>query len=332
MKHCLAAVALAIALLVAGCQVTPAPSPPGSNGGGAEVAATVVEPDDGARPIVEFIGQAKSSLDVGVYLLSDRDVIDAIRGAGQRGVRARVMLEEHPFGGGQGNATVYRQLEQAGIQVKWGNPTYRFNHEKVIVVDRKSVAIMTLNLTRSAFTRNREFAVITDEAAKVGEVQGIFDADWERRGFKPGDPDLVVSPENARGKLVGLIGRAQRSLDIYAEEMNEREIEGAIADAARRGVKVRVIMSPPDAGEKDSSQRGRQGIARAGAEVRLLEKPYVHAKIVLVDRKTVFVGSENFTATSLDQNRELGLLVASSATLERIQVAFEKDWGSGKRQ
>ncbi len=321
-------IVLFIVSIAVGCKTT-ASTPP-ANGNTSKITATIVEPDDGVKPILEFIRQAKSTVDIEVYLLSERGVLDALKEAKQRGINVRVMLEEHPFGGGEGNATVFRQLRDAGINVKWSNPAFRFTHEKVIIVDRAAAAIMTLNITRSSFTQNREFAVIDNAPNIVAQVQAIFDADWERRAYKSSDPNLVVSPDNARGKLLDLIGNAQRSLDIYAEEMNEKTVEDALIKAVKRGVKVRVIMSAAQSTERDGNERGRANIRRAGADVRIVNKPYIHAKIILVDKNLAFVGSQNFSATSLDQNRELGLVVSNSSTLERIQTVFDKDWAGGR--
>jgi phosphatidylserine/phosphatidylglycerophosphate/cardiolipin synthase-like enzyme len=65
-----------------------------------------------------------------------------------------------------------------------------------------------------------------------------------------------------------------------------------------------------------------------GAQVRYMSKPYVHAKIVLADGKTAFVGSENISHQSLDLNREVGLFLSGPAAVSRIASTFEQDWNS----
>src|SRR5258708_36941752 len=52
----------------------------------------------------------------------------------------------------------------------------------------------------------------------------------------------------------------------------------------------------------------------------------MHAKIIVVDGKKAFVGSENISAQSLDQNRELGIIVSDANVLSRLQTTFQKDW------
>jgi len=46
-----------------------------------------IEPDDGGAPILNAIKAAAATLDVKIYLLTYRDVIDALKEAPRRGVR-----------------------------------------------------------------------------------------------------------------------------------------------------------------------------------------------------------------------------------------------------
>jgi len=319
----LAGVALAVAPGVRG--VPAAPVRPAIEARGAPVVGLFVQPEDGHAPLLEEIAAARSSVDVAVYLLSDDETIAALGAAVGRGVPVRVLLEEHPFGGDGRQADTFERLRQAGIDVRWSNPAFRFSHIKTVVVDRSVAVIMNQNLTASAFSQNRELNVVTTGQADVAQAAAIFDADWERAA-EPASGPLVVSPTNARQALLSLIGGAERSLDVYAEVIRDPEFVAALADAAGRGVTVRVVMSP---GEERQLEELRQ-LAEAGVAVRLVASPYIHAKLFLVDGERAFVGSQNMTATSLDQNRELGLIVEEPGGLERIARVFAADFGRGR--
>jgi phosphatidylserine/phosphatidylglycerophosphate/cardiolipin synthase-like enzyme len=306
-----------------------APAAPLPSVQGAPVAQILVEPDDGRAAIVGAISGAQRTVDLVVYLLSDRQIIAALKAAQARGLRVRVMLEEHPYGEGPGNGAVAQDLQAAGVTTAWTNPVFRLTHQKTLIVDQATAWVMTLNLTASAFTRNREFAAAVADPAAVAEIQRVFDADWSRQGAQPEQPSLVWSPDNSRPKLLALIRAAKRTLDVYSEEMQDGETEAALADAARRGVAVRVLMTRGTS-RRDPNERGRQRIRQAGVQVRLIDSPYVHAKAMLVDAGSdgalAFIGSENVSASSLDQNRELGVLVNDAPALKRLQDVFERDW------
>lgn len=284
-----------------------------------------VMPEDGRGPLIEEIQAAQESITLEVYLLSDFDTIESLAAAQRRGVQVRVMLEEHPYGGGEDPKDSFQRLQNAGIDVRWSNPVFRFSHIKAMTVDERVAIIMNMNLTRAAFTRNREFNMISTRPEDVHETLAIFNADWVQTDIA--DPgSLVVSPLNSRAELLALITSAQSTLDIYAEAISDREFIDAITLTAERGVRVRLIMSPADA----RTTAVQQALAEAGVEVRLLGTPYIHAKMFLVDGKQAFVGSENMTATSLDLNRELGLIFDDRGSIERIRRTFEADFTNGK--
>jgi phosphatidylserine/phosphatidylglycerophosphate/cardiolipin synthase-like enzyme len=219
-------------------------------------------------------------------------------------------------------------LQNAGIDIRWSNPTFTFSHIKTLVVDNSVAIIMNLNLTRSAFKSNREFGIVTTEPSAVHTATEIFNADWSR-SEEPEPGPLVVSPSNSREELLGLIEGATESLDIYAEVMRDREVVSAILDAQERGVEVRLVMSD-DADDNGDDERAE--LADAGVQVRIENSPYIHAKLVLADGQRAFVGSENFTATSLDQNRELGIIVTEPSAIARIQSVFDEDFSNGAEE
>ncbi len=287
-----------------------------------------VQPDDGIEPFLKQLSMATKSLDVVVYLLTNQIVIDALISAHDRGVDVRVMVEEEPFGGGAGNGDALRPLEAAGIQTKYGVSTFRYTHEKAVIIDGARAVVMTANLTKGAFTRNREYLALVTSPPEVSEIQAIFNADWERRAYQPRVSSLVVSDVNSRQKLLELLATARESLEIEAEVMADKEIRRALTSAQKRGVRVRVVMSPPES--EETTYGGLVELSSAGVGVRLVTSPYIHAKSILVDRELAYVGSINFTATSMDQNRELGVITTTPAVIKQLGAAFDEDWGVGR--
>src|SRR5262249_21933677 len=149
-----------------------------------------------------------------------------------------------------------------------------------------------------------------------------------RQAVHPQQASLVWSPDNSRAKTLGVIRGTKRTVEIYNEEMQDADTEQALAQAAQRHVAVRVLMTGAGGGN-DPNEPGRQRISQAGAQVRLMDAPYIHAKMILADAggdgAVAFVGSENISTASLDQNRELGVLVNDAAHLKRLQDVFEHD-------
>jgi len=281
-------------------------------------------PDDGSIELSALLRRAERSIDVMVYLLTSQEVVRELAAARQRGVRVRVLLEEDPVGGGASNRMAAQALTAAGVAVRWSAPTFRFMHAKVILVDDEQAAIMTLNLTASSFRSNRDFAVIVEDPSVVRALGELFESDWERVPPPDFNLPLVISPANARRVLHDLIVSARQSLEIYVLSLEDDSIAAALAAAAERGVRVRLITNPPTGGDSYADERA---LVRArGGFIGFLDFPDIHAKVVIVDGNRAFVGSQNFTATSLDQNREVGIIVADPEVIQRLLQTFESDW------
>ncbi len=300
---------------------TPVPGAAAGRG----IVGVFVEPEDGRGPILDEIEAARDEITLAIYLISDNEIIDALGAAAARGVHVRVLLEEHPFGGGGGQPETFERLAAAGIDIRWSNPAFRFSHVKTFTMDRQVAVIMNQNLTWSSFEQNRELGVVTTRPRDVAEALALFEADWERAAEPPAEA-LVVSPTNSRVVLLDLIASARRSLDVYAEVIRDEEFVDALAAAARRGVDVRIVMSKGD--ERQSATL--RDLADAGVGVRLVSDIYIHAKLFLADGDRAYVGSQNMTATSLDQNREIGIVIDDPAGVARIARAFATDWRIGK--
>ena len=211
--------------------------------------------------------------------------------------------------------------------MKWANPAFRLTHEKSLMLDRSSAYIMTMNLTHSSFTSNREFGMLDTDPADVAADEAIFEADWNRTAVDPTRADLVVAPNNARQKLTDLIAGSQKTLLAEQEEMQDPGIVDALAAAARRGVQVKLIVPTPQGGA-DGNAAGERRIASSGASVRKLVAPYPHVKMYLADGRTLYVGSANASASSLNDTRELGLIMSNSDAIKRVQDTFAKDWAA----
>jgi phosphatidylserine/phosphatidylglycerophosphate/cardiolipin synthase-like enzyme len=154
----------------------------------------------------------------------------------------------------------------------------------------------------------------------VQAAAAIFAADWTR-GEEPDPGPLVVSPTNAREQLLALVHGARVSLDVYAEVLRDPQMLEALAAAVERGVRVRIIVSP-----STDFAAEMEKLAAAGVEIRLASSLYIHAKLIVADGERAFIGSQNLSATSLDQNRELGIVVDDPVNLSRLTRTFAIDF------
>jgi phosphatidylserine/phosphatidylglycerophosphate/cardiolipin synthase-like enzyme len=286
----------------------------------------IVEPSDHALALVNAIRTAQSSVHMTMYLLSSSDVIDALIYAKQAGRDVKVILNQSFPSGGGSNATVYSQLQSAGIAVHWAPSTFTLTHEKCVIVDGHTAWIMTMNATTSAPTGNREYLAVDTDPADVAEAEAIFQADYAGTAITP-TGKLVVSPVNSRDRLVALINGAHSTIDLEAEELSDYQIVAALANARGRGVTVKIVLS--DETPSSAQSTAVTQLKNAGVQLRSLSTPTIHAKSIVADGVLAYVGSANFTTASLMYNRELGVIFSDAAEVQKVLTTTRGDFNSG---
>lgn len=294
----------------------------------------LTQPESGTRPVVEAIDGAQRSVWVQIYMMTDVNVIEALGRAAKRGLDVRVLLEESPYNPGNpnsalsGNQKVATTLEGLGVKVAWTNPAFNFTHAKSMLVDGEVAYVLSYNLTKAATETNREFAIIDRAMSDVEELKRIFLADWERKPYQPLDPDLVISPNNARWRILGVMEQARRELLVGVEVISDPEFVATLIEKRRAGVDVRVLVGGVK--KVPANLPAARALLAGGVPTRSQGRPYLHAKYVIADGGAAYMGSINFSTNSLDENREIGLLISEPGAIETMRGVWLRDWDKAK--
>jgi cardiolipin synthase A/B len=276
------------------------------------------------QPIYSLMSSARDTLDMTMYELADPAAVAILETDARQGVRVRVLLDRD-YSGYSVNEPDFSQLAANGVQVRWA-PAGTIFHQKTITVDDRTSAIMTLNLTSEYYATTRDFAVITTDQPDVAAIEQVFDTDWAGSGppaTGPAGQNLVWSP-GAESAIVSLIDSAQHSLLVENEEMDDPTITTALESAARRGVDVEVVMT-----SSSSWTDAFDDLVNSGVHVRTYSPDaslYIHAKVVVADDTTLYLGSQNFSVSSLDYNRELGITTTDAALVGPVYQTVASDF------
>jgi phosphatidylserine/phosphatidylglycerophosphate/cardiolipin synthase-like enzyme len=293
----------------------------------------VTMPDDGLTAIYNLLSSATKTIDMTMYELTDTQVTSILTKAASSGITVRVILDQNNEK--KSNTTAYNTLSAAGVQVHWANPVYACTHQKTITVDSATSAIMTLNLVTEDYPTSRDFAVITNDSADIAAIETTFAADFTNAAITPPTGDnLVWSPTNSRTSLLGILNNAQTSLLIAQEEMSDSGIESALEAALKRGVAITLVQE----NMTGSYTAVLQTLKADGAKIATYSSKtgyYIHAKAILADYNTpqaaLFLGSENFSTASLDNNRELGLIFSDPTCMTGVYNAITADFNNGNQ-
>jgi phosphatidylserine/phosphatidylglycerophosphate/cardiolipin synthase-like enzyme len=143
------------------------------------------------------------------------------------------------------------------------------------------------------------------------------------------NPEIGFSPEGtARNLVVQFVQEAKSTLDIMAYEWTAKDITNAVAEAVRRGVKVRLVADYKANVEEDkygASRRALSYLVSAGVDVRVNRQfPIMHDKSMLADGVNVETGSFNFTAQAEGRNSEQVLVFRNAPqTFKTLREHFQ---------
>lgn len=290
----------------------------------------IVLPDDSAKPILHAIDEAKHSLRIKMFVLSDPSVLKSVIGAHTRGVRVRVILNGARRSGEEDNEQARKALDRVGIDVRDGSPAVAVTHEKSMVVDDVSAFVMSLNWATKNFSETRDYAVVTTNPRDVAEIADGFDADWRRHAFQPPhDTRLVWCPGPGRDRICDFIDRARHRLFVQNERFQDTVVIERLVRAARRGVKVHVMARAPHTLKREKVIEGVGGLRildDMGMKIHKLKHLKLHGKMILADGVAAIVGSINLASGSLDERRELAIEVHDDDVVDRLTHVAHHDW------
>ncbi len=320
-------------------------TPPPSSG-----ITITVEPDgtDDAMGLLDAINGAKTAVHVEMYLLTNSKYIDALVSQTKAGLDVKVVLNQtFPPGtsASDTNADSYSQLMGDGVDVHWAPTTTGFDsytHEKAVIIDPgggsdSQVWIMTMNLDTDAPKYNREFLAQDTNAPDIAEAEAIFEADFAGTNITPSG-GLVVAPSpqnNATSALVALIDGATKTIELESEELDdsgydtEEKVFDALAAKAKAGVSVHLVLEDSSDSEQTTAVSALQAAGAIVVGYSCSGSLDIHAKALVVDGASAYVGSENFSGGSLGYNRELGVIFTEASAVSVVETTIAKDFAGG---
>lgn len=282
--------------------------------------------------VVEAVRQARETVFVSSFLLSDQPIAEALLSATRRGVRAYVLLaaervKKEPKQDEDFDQRMYA-AEKKLLGDLAGHALVRsagFFHAKVVLVDAPAGDgfVLTANLTTEALERNEELVVALapdqraaifrwlsyafwelaeNEMAAPGALERVAAAGW----VKPPAP-VSCAPVTAPGFTAlreaasGIVERARHDLTVASFGWSvEHPVVKRLIERARQGLRVTVLARP-----RPSAMAALIALREAGAKV--VGFPYLHAKAFWSDAGEALVMSANLEAHGLDEGFEVGV-------------------------
>jgi len=275
----------------------------------------IIEPDDGVAPLLSAIKNAKKSVEIVIFRFDRADVEAALKAAVANGARVTALIANANRGGEKNLRKLELSFLEAGIIVARTDDDLIRYHDKFMVVDRRSLYMLSFNFTHLDIDHSRGFGIVTHHAKWVRQAVDLLRADCTRNPYELGMDTFVVSPINSRKVLARFLKRAKKELLIYDPKISDDEMLHILEDRAKAGVAIRVI--------------GRL-TEEVPVSIRKLAQYRLHTRTIIRDRHQAFVGSQSLRPAELDSRRELGLIVRDPQVVKKLLETFESDWAAAE--
>lgn len=132
-------------------------------------------------------------------------------------------------------------------------------------------------------------------------LSGQASASYLQAGFSP--------EGSAEALVIKVIGSAKHDIRMMGYSFTSPTITRALANAARSGVDVKVVVDD-HGNEGKASKQAMNFVVNAGVQLRTNDRYKIqHDKVIVIDGRTVETGSFNYTASAAKANSE-NVLVA----------------------
>ena len=327
---------------------------------------------------LEMIGSAQRSLDLEEYYVSNEpgrlleSVLAAIYKAADRGVKVRLIVDSRMY------KTYPESVDSLGHHgsietrlINFGAIAGGIQHSKYFIVDGKEIFIGSQNFDWRSLEHIHELGLLINNK-EIAEVYGdIFDLDWQLASdttrSKKSTPILhkryqmpihIATPTSSpmgyipdttlwdERAILALINGARRTLTLQFLSYSTRvwgggtymTIDDAIRNAAKRGVKVRMIISDWEKGSQSvnvlKELSALPNIEVAFTAIHEWSGGYIsyarveHCKYIVADDTTFWLGTANCEKSYFYTTRNLGVVGKSPFVAGTLSKIFLKSWNS----
>ena len=274
--------------------------------------------------ITQDINDAKKSIYMGIYALTNKKITQALIDAKNRGVKVEVTTDDKSI-----STSKFQELIDAGIKVTDDKNPKALMHEKFLIIDDNILWSGSANYTVYAFYRNYENFV----RIKSSKVSSIFTKEFNLLknhnnqlfiGGKYKNIEIFFSPDSRfEDILINKIKIAKKRVYFLAYTFTSKKIANALIEANKRGVEVKGVVDEDESLNQESSKYNY--LLENDINVKVDSNSYkLHSKVVIIDDDITITGSYNFTTQANLYNNEDSLIIKDKNITNFYTKEFNK--------
>lgn len=278
-------------------------------------------PGESLNKELSAFAAAKNTIDLRTYEFTQKDFKSLLKQLADKHVHIRIIVEDDKFKQFWNTLKVLTQYYSGydTIQLKSDKQMgTNYTHAKVNLIDSGFI-IQTANLTNTSFTSNREHFFQSYDIWIQTSLLKIFEKDREGKPITMQDihPNLVICNINCRGVIEQLLASAKESIIIQTQYITDDAIR-TILKNKRELPEFKLLVADTENNDELTKYFGNE-------QARRFKKYYNHTKMILIDHKVLLLGSMNLSTTSLDENREIWILLLDTWIIKTFSDQFNQD-------
>ncbi len=303
-----------------------------------------------AGHVLSVVNAAQKTLDVTSFDLNLPAFVDALVNAQKRGVKVRVVIDGK--NGSQDmradaadpgkSVDAVQVLQKGGITVVDDGRSNGLMHDKLIIVDGKTLFMGSWNMSYNDTLRNNNNLLMITNPTLIANYQAKFNELFVNKTFgtkaqvKALTPSLTIEgmqienyfspPDHVMDKLIAYVQAAKKSVRFMAFTYTDKDLANAMIARAQKGVTVEGVIE-----NRGASQGAFPLFTCANLPVKTDGNKYtMHHKVIIIDDQTVITGSFNFTNSADEANDDNVLILHSPAVAQLYDKEFASVYALGK--
>jgi polyphosphate kinase len=265
-------------------------------------------------------------------------IVGALLAACRSGKEITVIVELKARFDEEANIALAQKLSEEGARVVYGLEGFKI-HAKLCLIERRVdgkrrriACVGTGNFNEITAGRYIDQMVITSDRRITGEVADLFD--YLEEPYRVSSFDhLLVSPFQMRKKIIKLITReiammktGSGFIDIRCNNITDEEISLKLIEAARAGVRVRLLVRGmciinPDPSIPITARR-------------VVDSFLEHSRVFIFGNggePKVYLSSADLMSRNLDRRVEVALPVYDRNSIRELIDCFELSWRDDRK-
>lgn len=227
-------------------------------------------------------------------------------------------------------------LNRAGLYPHFINhEKYMLNHAKYLIIDEKWAFIGSSVDSRDS---KIDLGLLFREQKYVRSLNQLFFNHYNHNDFSSSNiENIIVSPNNMRKEIEGLIEEAQHSIIIIATAITDDiAIYNLLEKKLSEGIEVSVLFSPHVFALESHNHKSiidhyyNLKLINLGAHLRMTYNPAIHCKCIVIDHayknNKVYIGSANLRTSSLDNCLEVGVILDNGVIMDKVMSFYIALW------